>query len=69
MSKRKERTNIKLGILDEINQIDKKLKMVELQLKKLKLDKEGKLDPEPLESEGMIISDRNELMKKLLKKD
>ena len=26
MSKRKEKTNIKLGILDEINQIDKKLK-------------------------------------------
>ena len=26
MSKRKERTNIKLGILDEINQIDKKIK-------------------------------------------
>ena len=26
MSKRKERTNIKLGILDEINQIDKRLK-------------------------------------------
>ena len=26
MSKRKERTNIKLDILDEINQIDKRLK-------------------------------------------
>ena len=26
MGKRKERTNIKLGILDEINQIDKRLK-------------------------------------------
>ena len=26
MSKRKEKTNIRLGILDEINQIDKKLK-------------------------------------------
>ena len=26
MSKRKERTNIKLGILDEINQIDKRIK-------------------------------------------
>ena len=26
MSRRKERTNIKLGILDEINQIDKRLK-------------------------------------------
>jgi hypothetical protein len=50
--------------------IDKKLKIVELQLKKLKIDKDGSDDgSEPVESEGMIISDRNELMKKLLKKD
>ena len=26
MSKRKERTNVRLGILDEINQIDKRIK-------------------------------------------
>ena len=51
------------------SKIDKKLKMVELQLKKLKIDKTGKADPEPIESEGIIISDRNELMKKLLKTD
>jgi hypothetical protein len=43
--------------------------MVELQLKKLKIDKTGRDDPETIESEGIIISDRNELMKKLLKKD
>ena len=50
--------------------IDKKLKIVELQLKKLKIDKDGSDDgSEPVESEGMIISNRNELMKKLLKKD
>ena len=56
--------------IEEIKvKIDKKLKMVELQLKKLKIDKTGKDDPEPIESEGVIISDRNELMKKLLKKD
>ena len=51
------------------SKIDKKLKMVELQLKKLKIDKTGGDGPEPVESEGIIISDRNELMKKLLKKD
>ena len=51
------------------SKIDKKLKMVELQLKKLRIDKTGKGDLEPIESEGIIISDRNELMKKLLKKD
>ena len=52
------------------SKIDKKLKMVELQLKKLKLDKEGNKDGAPMEeSDGFVISDRNELMKKLLKKD
>ena len=49
--------------------IDKKLKMIELQLKKQKLDQCNK-DGGPIEeSEGFVISDRNELMKKLLKKD
>ena len=52
------------------SKIDKKLKMVELQLKKLKLDKDGKGDTGTIEeSDGFVISDRNELMKKLLKKD
>ena len=52
------------------SKIDKKLKMVELQLKKLKIDKTGKDDLGPVEeSDGFVISDRNELMKKLLKKD
>ena len=45
-------------------------KMVDLQLKKLKLDKDGNKDGSPIEeSDGFVISDRNELMKKLLKKD
>ena len=48
--------------------IDKKLKMIELQLKKQKLD-QGNKDGAPIEeSDGYVISDRNELMKKLLKK-
>ena len=48
--------------------IDKKLKMIELQLKKQKLD-QGNKDGGPIEeSDGFVISDRNELMKKLLKK-
>ena len=52
------------------SKIDKKLKMVELQLKKLKIDKTGGDDTGPVEeSDGFVISDRNELMKKLLKKD
>ena len=49
--------------------IDKKLKMIELQLKKQKLN-QGNKDGGPIEeSDGFVISDRNELMKKLLKKD
>jgi len=50
------------------SKIDKKLKMVELQLKKLNIDKKGGNDTGPVEeSAGFVISDRNELMKKLLK--
>ena len=52
------------------SKIDKKLKMVELQLKKMKIDKDGDKDTGPIEAQdGFVISDRNELMKKLLKKD
>ena len=51
------------------SKIDKKLKMVELQLKKMKLDQGNKDGPAIEESDGFVISDRNELMKKLLKKD
>lgn len=52
------------------SKIDKKLKMVELQLKKLKIDKDGSNEvSEAVESEGTIITDRNELMRKLMKKD
>ena len=49
------------------SKIDKKLKMVELQLKKLNIDKKGGNDVDPVEADGHIIADRNELMKKLLK--
>ena len=51
------------------SKIDKKLKMVELQLKKQKLDQSNKNGGPIEESDGYVISDRNELMKKLLKKD
>ena len=61
---------LKNAIDAKSSKIDKKLKMVELQLKKLKLDKDGNKDSGPVEeSDGFVISDRNELMKKLLKKD
>jgi hypothetical protein len=44
--------------------------MVELQLKKMKIDQTDDKDGGPIEeSDGFVISDRNELMKKLSKKD
>jgi len=46
--------------------IDKKLKMVELQLKKLAIDKKHNSDEDkPIEAQGFIISDRNTLLEKL----
>ena len=63
-------TMLRNAIDAKSNKIDKKLKMVELQLKKQKIDKDGDKDTGTIEAQdGFVISDRNELMKKLLKKD
>ena len=48
--------------------MEKKLKMVELQLKKRKLDQESGAE-EPIEAEGSIIFDRNELLKRIANSD
>ncbi len=46
--------------------IDKKLKMIELQLKKEKLDKESSDDQSvTIQDDGVIITDRNSLLEKL----
>jgi hypothetical protein len=46
--------------------IDKKLKMIELQIKKLALDKKNTGESEdPVEGKGFIITDRNSLLEKL----
>ena len=60
---------LKNAIDAKSSKIDKKLKMVELQLKKMKIDQGNKEGGPVEESDGFVISDRNELMKKLLKKD
>jgi hypothetical protein len=50
--------------------IDKKLKAVDLQLKKLKMDKDSPEDPNDIvNGTGYVITDRNELLKKLGQKD
>ena len=47
--------------------IDKKLKMIELQIKKAKLDQDAKPDGEDGEiaGEGFLVTDRNSLLEKL----
>lgn len=45
--------------------IDKKLKAVDLQLKKLKIDKDSSTDNDVLDGRAYVITDRNELLKKL----
>ena len=50
--------------------VDKKLKAVDLQLKKLKLDQDAPEDPnDVLDGKGYVMLDRNELIKKLSEKE
>jgi hypothetical protein len=46
--------------------IEKRLKAVDLQLKKLKIDNDSGADPnDVINGQGYVITDRNELLKKL----
>jgi len=46
--------------------IDKKLKMIDLQIKKLAIDKKnGEKNGETIEGEGYIVTDRNSILEKL----
>lgn len=57
-------TMLKNAIDAKAHKIDKKIKMVQLQLQKEKQDK--KSAPEtPIEGEGFIVTDRNSLLEKL----
>ena len=54
------------AITAKSNKIDKKLKMVDLQLKKLAIDKKhGAADNNTIDGEGYIITDRNSILEKL----
>lgn len=54
------------AIAAKTNKIDKKLKMVDLQLKKLAIDKKhGAEGNGTVEGEGYIITDRNSILEKL----
>ncbi len=56
---------LKTNLDAKVAKLDKKLKMVELQLKKEKLDKEATPENEMLTGEGYIVTDRNSLLEKL----
>jgi len=52
------------------NKVEKKLKAIDLQLKKYKIDKDTpSSENDVLNGQGFIITDRNELMKKLSQKE
>ena len=53
------------AIVAKTNKIDKKLKMVDLQLKKLAIDKKNGGNSETVEGEGYILTDRNSILEKL----
>lgn len=58
------------AITAKSNKIEKKLKAVDLQLKKYKIDKDNNEDPNDIvNGQGYVITDRNELLKRLGKKD
>ncbi len=61
---------LKTGLDAKVAKLDKKLKMVELQLRKEKQDKDGKVDGESIvQGEGYIVTDRNSLLEKLKNMD
>ena len=58
---------LKTSLDAKVAKLDKKLKMVELQLKKEKMDKDSNTTPEGdiISGEGAIITDRNSLLERL----
>jgi len=61
---------LKTGLDAKVAKMDKKLKMIELQLKKEKLDKEGNSsDGDIVNGEGYVVTDRNSLLEKLKNMD
>lgn len=58
-------TMLKNAIDAKAAKIDKKLKMIELQLKKEKLDKDTPTESVDVSGSGVIVTDRNSLIEKL----
>jgi hypothetical protein len=50
--------------------IDKKLKMIDLQIRKQKMDRDGGIDDSNMvQGEGYVVTDRNSLIEKLKNMD
>ena len=60
---------LKTNLDAKVAKLDKKLKMVELQLKKEKQDKDGSVDGDIVQGEGYVVTDRNSLLEKLKNMD
>jgi len=58
-------TMLKTSLDAKVAKMDKKLKMIELQLKKEKLDKEDISPTGMVSGEGFVVTDRNSLLQKL----
>jgi chemotaxis protein histidine kinase CheA len=57
---------LKTGLDAKVAKMDKKLKMIELQLKKEKMDKDNKPGGDGMiEGEGYVVTDRNSLLERL----
>lgn len=56
---------LKTSLDAKVAKLDKKLKMVELQLKKEKMDRDGNSDGDIMNGEGYVVTDRNSLLERL----
>lgn len=58
-------TMLKTSLDAKVAKLDKKLKMIELQLKKEKQDKESNTEDNIINGAGYVVTDRNSLLEKL----
>ena len=59
---------LKNAIEAKTSKADKKLKMIELQLKKMRLDQNEKSSDDTIEGEGYVVADRNDILKSFIDK-
>jgi len=62
-------SSLKNAIDAKSQKLDKKLKMVELQLKKQQIDQKSGDAGNTIDAEGVIVTDRNAILEKILNRD